>query len=553
MVLIIKSWIKFYLTTIFFLKIKAYVYTAPYNAKNSKVLYYFQRFTISNFNLTSLSKKQIKSNKRLIYYSNLFFVSCTGDELYRHTIFFSNQMQILDSLSIFFIKLTAFWGVFYLLGFLLLSRFYKLQVLDCLFLILMSIISTMVLCTTFNLMLTIILIECVSFSSYTLCAAYKNNYSVEAAWKYFSIGSLGSIFLLFGSSLIYIITASLNYIDISLVLKTVLLTDVLEKSLTIFLGIIFLFIGFFIKLGVAPFHQWVADVYDSVPYYIVFYISILPKIGIFIHLTRSVYYLFTQFQYLQVLITCVGLFSILIGSLGGFTQSKFKRLLAYSSINHMGFVLISLGGLTSLGFQSACFYMAVYVLTNTFIFVVLALNNYNLVGTLNFNYMYITDFKNFARLDKFMAVVFTTYLFSLGGIPPFPGFFAKFAAIFVFLLKYGLGLWFIIVYCSIVSTAYYIRIVKIMYYDLGIWRSEKLYVFLNYIKYNHKKTTTLKYQKMVYNFNPYVDFTLLEFDYYVTRFLYFMLYATLFFFYAFIFFLPYIITFFYILDCTTFY
>lgn len=306
-------------------------------------------------------------------------------------------------------------------------------------------------------------IELQSLAFYIL-AAFKiySNFSTEAGLKYFILGAFSSGLLLFGCSLIYGFSGTTNFYD----LKLLLLGS--ELPLSIFLGIvvgsIFIIIGILFKLGAAPFHMWLPDVYEGVPTSITAIFAIVPKIAIFsVFLRLNFSLLFIDFPFWQELLTYSGLSSIVIGTFGALYQTKLKRLLAYSAISHVGFLLIGFISLSTWSIFSLIFYLLVYIIISINIFsVILSIRK----RTNNIKIKKINELIILFKSNKTLAINFALILFSIAGIPPLAGFYSKFY-IFVSAIKadvYVVAL--IAAILSVIGCLYYIRLIKLLFFKI---------------------------------------------------------------------------------------
>ena len=232
------------------------------------------------------------------------------------------------------------------------------------------------------------------------------------------------------------------------------------------IGLSLILISIFIKLSLAPFHLWSLDVYEGAPTIGTFFFAVITKLSFFIFLYRIYYNFFiTYYKVFIIFSFIIGFFSIVIGSFGNLRQKKFKTFMAYSSINHMGFVLLAFSTGTHLGFEFSIFYLIIYMITNTVIwFSVLPLIKINTVYKLK----YSNNFSDLILLYKTQPVIALGLLisfFSSAGIPPFIGFFAKLGIFFVLLDTGYIFISILISLCSVISAFYYIRVIKILYFE----------------------------------------------------------------------------------------
>ena len=314
-------------------------------------------------------------------------------------------------------------------------------------------------------------LELLTLSSYALVALRRDNaVATEAAMKYFVLGALASGFLLYGLSMLYGATGSL---DVGMVFKAVASGHVKHQVLVF--GLVFIVAGLAFKLGVVPFHMWVPDVYQGAPTAVTLMIGGAPKLAafaIFIRLlVEGLLPLAIDWQQMLVVL-CIG--SLLIGNLAAIAQTNLKRMLAYSTISQMGFVLIGLlsgvvnGNTLSAAnaYSSAMFYVVTYVLTTLAAFGVILL-----LARDGFESEEISDFAGLNQRSPLYAGVMAICLFSMAGIPPLVGFYAKLSVLQA-LITSGqtsylmLGVFAVIM--SLIGAFYYLRVVKVMYFDRPI-------------------------------------------------------------------------------------
>ena len=326
----------------------------------------------------------------------------------------------------------------------------------------LAIVGMLIMLSSNDFILFYLSIELQSLSLYLL-AAYKkySNFSTEAGLKYFILGAFSSGLLLFGISLIYGFTGLTNLDEISYLLTDINFTNSLYNPCL--LGFLFIISAFFFKLAIVPFHMWAPDVYQGSPTIVTLFFSVLPKLAVLIFLVRLINTTFIEFAYdWNQLLSYTALLSLIIGALGAIYQTQIKRLLAYSAISHMGFISLALLSNTNEGLFAFIFYIIVYVIINLNIFsIILSLRN-RVTGQLVKN---IKDIAPIINSNIILAISFTLILFSIGGIPPFIGFFSKF---YVFLSLIENKLYFISIIgilSSVLGIIYYIRLIRIMFFN----------------------------------------------------------------------------------------
>ncbi len=299
-------------------------------------------------------------------------------------------------------------------------------------------------------------LELLTLSSYALVALNRDNgLASEAAMKYFVLGALASGMLLYGMSMVYGATGTL---DLAHLHGAATATHM--PHLLIF-GLIFMIVGIAFKLGAAPFHMWLPDVYQGAPTVVTMFIGSASKLAAF----GMAYRLLgggmgTLSPHWQVMVAAIAVLSLAIGNLVALVQTNLKRLLAYSTISHMGFLLVGFVNASPEGYSAAMFYAIAYALMSTAAFgVILAL------ARAGFECEEIDDFKGLAKRSPWFAGLMALAMFSLAGVPPLFGFFAK-----LMVLKAAIDagmLWLAIIGAvfAIIGLFYYLRVVKVMYFD----------------------------------------------------------------------------------------
>jgi proton-translocating NADH-quinone oxidoreductase chain N len=333
-------------------------------------------------------------------------------------------------------------------------------------LILSAILGLLILVSAYDLLLAYLAIEMQSLAFYVLAAFKRNSaFSTEAGLKYFILGAFSSSLILFGSSLIYGFTGSTNFGDLSSILVGV------ESRLGSVIGInalkvsvVFLGVGLLFKLSAGPFHMWSPDVYEGAPTSSTALFAIVPKIALFVLFARlfqsSFYSLIESWQ--QITILSAG-FSIVAGSFVALKQRKLKRLIAYSATSHVGYLLISFSTGTLEGYQALLFYLYVYTSTSVGIWTfIMSIESQTKRKSPNKN---LSDLSVLVNSNRLLSVTFVIILFSLGGVPPLAGFYAKMQIFFTSINSSMYTLAVLGILSSVISTFYYIRVIKAMYFE----------------------------------------------------------------------------------------
>jgi NADH-quinone oxidoreductase subunit N len=321
-------------------------------------------------------------------------------------------------------------------------------------LVLLSTLGMMVLISAGDLIMLYLGLELMSLALYVVAASNRDNVkSTEAGLKYFVLGALSSGMLLYGASLIYGFTGTVSFAGIAAAVTT--------GSVGIVFGLVFLLAGLCFKVSAVPFHMWTPDVYEGAPTPVTAFFASAPKVAALAVFTRVALTAFPGIvpQWQQIIVF-VAIASMALGSFAAIGQKNIKRLMAYSSIGHMGFALVGLAAGTAEGAQGVLIYIAIYV--------AMTLGSFAVILTMKRNgqqFENISDFAGLSRTNPVLAFFFAMLLFSLAGIPPLAGFFAKFY-VFVAAIKAGLFTLSVVgVLTSVVGAYYYLLIVKVMYFD----------------------------------------------------------------------------------------
>ena len=329
-------------------------------------------------------------------------------------------------------------------------------------LILISLLGLMLLISSNNLIILYLSIELQSLSFYILAASKRKSIlSIESSLKYFILGSIASGFILFGASIIYGITGSVSFSNIFLLISNINLIESSNILFGLIYGYIFILVGLLFKIGSAPFHFWLPDVYEGSPNNITTLFAILPKISFFGILIRLHFDIFKDLSYFFInFFYILALLSMFIGTLSTLQQKKIKRLLAFSSITHVGFILIGFTSTNLNNIQYILFYIIVYILTNINLWTLyqsLIINNKPIKYLINLSYIF--------KINKVIAFIIVINIFSLAGIPPLAGFFSKFFIFLSALQNNYFNLIFFSIIVSIISSIYYLKIIKIIFFE----------------------------------------------------------------------------------------
>jgi len=324
-------------------------------------------------------------------------------------------------------------------------------------LVLFATVGMMGMASASNLITLYLSLELLSLCSYVLAAFARDELrSAEAGLKYFVLGALASGLLLYGISLVYGFSGTMDFMGVARVLTTSG-----GASAGMVVGVVFVIVGLAFKVAAAPFHMWTPDVYEGAPTPITTFLATASKVaamGLFLRTMAEPFG--AVLGSWRLILEIISIFSMILGALAAIGQSNIKRLMAYSSIGHMGYALIGLAVGGPVGVRGVLVYMIVYVFMAAGTFgCILAMRRRGVALER------IEDLSGLARTDPALALAFAVFMFSMAGIPPLSGFFAK---LYVFLAAVDAQMWTLAVVgvlTSVVSAFYYIRIVKVMYFD----------------------------------------------------------------------------------------
>jgi NADH-quinone oxidoreductase subunit N len=334
---------------------------------------------------------------------------------------------------------------------------------EFLLLSLFATLGLLVMASAGSLLVLYLGLEVLSLSSYALVALHRDNGDAsEAAIKYFFLGALASGLLLYGMSLLYGLTASLDLATVAQVVGEHARAGDFSALMGLALAMLVVGIGF--KLGIAPFHMWLPDVYHGAPTAVTAFLTTISKLAAFVLVVKllagAAAPLVQQWQQMLVVVTVL---SLAVGNLVAIAQVNLKRMLAYSTISHMGFFLLGVLANSSVGMAASLFYMITYALTGLAAFGMIML-----LSRAGFEADRIEDFRGLNRRSPWLALVMMVILFSLAGVPPTVGFYAKLGVIRAVMQHDLLWLAIIAVIFSVIGAFYYLRVIKAMYFDAPV-------------------------------------------------------------------------------------
>ena len=341
--------------------------------------------------------------------------------------------------------------------------------------------------STGDLVSVFLAIELQSYGLYILSTIYRDSESATASGlTYFLLGGLSSCFILLGSALLYANSGTTSLDNIYVITSII---DINHSSLMLIyqhiryythLALIVTSVGFLFKVSAAPFHFWSPDVYDGIPTIVTTYVAIIAKISIFAFLLELIYY--TEYYYFEFswksILLLSSLFSLIVGSVLGLTQFRIKRLFAYSTISHVGFILLALSINTAESIQSYIFYILQYSISNLNAFIILVTigfslfiytydrkkDNDNLIDSNNSPIQLISQIKGYFYINPFIAISFSITLLSFIGIPPIIGFFAKQMILSAALDSGYVFMALIAILTSVIGAVYYLNLIKQIFF-----------------------------------------------------------------------------------------
>ncbi len=400
-----------------------------------------------------------KNSFYLIHNMSLLVLLITAVITFNETISINNEL--LFSQSIIIDPLSSLMKIVTLLAaFIVLAvstnylKIFNIFKIEYSILILSSVLGMMIMISANDLIVFYMGLELQSLCLYVLATFNRDNLkSSEAGLKYFVLSALSSGLLLYGCSLIYGFSGSTNFEVIS--------TQLNSNEYALTFGIVFILVGLAFKISAVPFHMWAPDVYEGSPTTVTLFFTMVPKIAA---LTVFIRFLYVPFLNLidqwQMIIIFLSLASMLFGAIAAIGQTNIKRIIAYSSIGHIGFALAGLSTGSNEGIQNSILYILIYIVMNLGFFSCLLMFKRN-----NEYYENLDDLSGLSKNHPLLSISLLIILFSLAGIPPLAGFFAKF---YIFTSVIEQSMYFLAIVgllSTVVAAFYYLRIIKIMYFD----------------------------------------------------------------------------------------
>ena len=399
----------------------------------------------------------VKNSFEIIYKLSLFLIFLLIVIIYSNSNEYSkifNESISIDMFSIYS-KILILISTFFIL---FISKRYIIDIKNNKFeypvIVLLSILGMFIMVSSNDLIVFYLGLELQSLALYILASIDRDNIkSSEAGIKYFVLSALSSGLLLYGCSLVYGFAGSTNFETIS--------NNTQAFNVGIIFGMVFILVGLAFKVSVVPFHMWTPDVYQGAPTSVTSFFSVVPKIAGMAIFIKFMYVPFReildQWQYILVFMSIA---SMILGAVGAMAQKNIKRLMAYSSIGHMGYALAGIASGTESGFKSTLVYISIYLVMN--------IGAFGCILLMKRDGKYIEEINELSGISKnhpLISLGFLVILFSLAGIPPLAGFFAKFY-IFMSVIESNMFTLAIVgLVTTVISAFYYIRIIKVMYFD----------------------------------------------------------------------------------------
>ena len=399
-----------------------------------------------------------KNNSGIIHNLSIFCLIITAilifDNSFDDIIFLFNRSYIIDQLSFFMKTLVILGGVFVLIistRYLIILKIFQIEYP---ILILSSILGMMVMISSNDLIVFYLGLELQSLALYVLASFNRDHLkSSEAGLKYFVLSALSSGLLLYGCSLIYGFSASTNF--------NIIAENMNSDQYGLTFGIVFILVGLAFKISAVPFHMWAPDVYEGSPTSVTLFFAIVPKVAA---LTVFIRFLYVPFLNMiddwQAILIFLSIASMVFGAVAAIGQTNLKRLVAYSSIGHIGYALAGMLVGTNEGIQSSIIYISIYLVMNLGLFSCLFMLKRN-----DRYFESIEDLSGISKNHPLLSLSLLIILFSLAGIPPLAGFFAKF---YIFKAVIEQSMYFLAIVgllSTVIAAYYYLRIIKIIYFD----------------------------------------------------------------------------------------
>jgi len=399
-----------------------------------------------------------KNSSSVVHNLSIGFLLITGILIINNStdsvVTLFDKSYVIDNLSFMMKILTITGGVFVLLISSKYLKISKIFLIEYPILILSSILGMLVMISSNDLIVFYIGLELQSLALYVLASFNRDQLkSSESGLKYFVLSALSSGLLLYGCSLIYGFSGSTNF--------NVIGNTMNSSNYGLTFGIVFILVGLAFKISAVPFHMWAPDVYEGSPTSVTLFFAIVPKVAALTVFIRFLYVPFlNMIDQWQPIIIFLSIASMIFGAVAAIGQKNLKRLIAYSSISHIGYALASLSVGTNDGIQASIIYISIYLVMNLGLFSCLLMMRRN-----NQYFETIDDLSGLSKNHPILSLSLLVILFSLAGIPPLAGFFAKF---YVFKSVIEQSMYFLAIVgllSTVIAAFYYLKIIKVIYFD----------------------------------------------------------------------------------------
>lgn len=409
--------------------------------------------------------KNIVYNQSTIYLSLLvvFLVLLLSFNLQESYIVFNYGSLVFDGLSYFGGLWVVCFSFLFFFSSLNSNKGQKVYSFEYWVLLLFGLVSLLLLLKVSDLLILYLVLELQALTFYVLASYQRYSaFSTEAGLKYFIVGAFSSGFLLFGISLIYGVSGTTSFEDLARLYAVIFSFD--SVSFGFIVGLFFIIFSFLFKLMAAPMHLWGVDVYEGSAILTVLFFSNIPKISVILCLSRFLFEIvFVGFFYWQLLLLFSALGSLITGVFGAMFQKKVKRFFVYSSITHVGFMLLGITTGTLMGLSSVFIYIFAYVLISIYVWSsFLGISRFDRNGV---SVKYLDEMVDYLQDNLAYVFGFSIVIFSIAGVPPLFGFFAKLQVFLVIIQESVFTVSFIFVVFSVISCFYYLRVIKIIYFS----------------------------------------------------------------------------------------
>jgi len=400
-----------------------------------------------------------KDSSKLIHNFSLIILLITGGIIFNETLTIENTLLfngsvVIDYLASFMKFITIIAALMALIVSSNYLKTFKILKIEYPILVICAVLGMMVMISSNDLIVFYIGLELQSLSLYVLSSFNRDEVkSSEAGLKYFVLSALSSGLLLYGCSLIYGFSGSTNF--------EIIANNLNSDQYVLTFGIVFILVGLAFKISAVPFHMWAPDVYEGSPTSVTLFFTIVPKIAALTVFIRFLYVPFINLiEQWQMILIFLSIASMVFGAVAAIGQKNIKRLIAYSSISHIGYALAGLTTGTNEGIQSSVIYITIYFVMNLGLFSCLLMLKRN-----DQYYETLDDLSGLSKNHPLLSLSLLVILFSLAGIPPLAGFFAKF---YVFMAVIEQSTYFLAIVgllSTVIAAFYYLRIIKIIYFD----------------------------------------------------------------------------------------